>query len=166
VPDIVTHACVGFLFKAGTRGGNVPVFLLGSLLPDVVSYIPGALVAGFSQYVYRLPAWQVYFWYPFHLPIGILFTSLLLSFFFPEAGRTGVFLDLILAGGLHLFLDLLQSHLGPGYLVLFPFFDRDFEIGLIGSETTVPFALPLVALTSLAWRIRRGRWNFLKWEGR
>jgi hypothetical protein len=159
VPDVVTHAAVGFLLKAGTGGGRVPVFLLGSLLPDLLSYVPGAAIAWFSQHVWHLPAWSVYFWYPFHLPVGVLATSLAVAYLFPEAGRGRVFLELAAAGLLHLLLDLLQFHLGPGYLLLFPFSDKDFEFGLIGSESTVPFALPLAFLAALAWRIRRGRWR-------
>ena len=59
-----------------------------------------------------------------------------------------------LLGGmlLHMAIDLLQSHLGVGYPLLFPFSTHAVELGLIGSEATVPLALPLAVLAVWVWR--------------
>jgi len=50
---------------------------------------------------------------------------------------------------LHLALDVLQSHHGAGYMLMFPLATGSFEFGWIGSEATVPFALPLSGLAAL-----------------
>ncbi len=78
---------------------------------------------------------------------------LLLSFFFAEAERKQVFVSLIAGSSLHLFLDLFQKHLQPGYTLLFPFSWRAFEFGLLWPETIVSM-VPL-------WLVIRGAIEFL-----
>ena len=106
--------------------------------------------------VHAIPEWTIYVWSPFHMPIGVLASSALIAFFFPEDRRRTAFGWLVAGGLLHLAVDLLQRHFGVGYLLLFPFSWMDFEIGWIGSEDTVrivPFLVPLTLL--VAWYRRR-----------
>jgi hypothetical protein len=103
-----------------------------------------------------IPEPLIYLWTPLHLPVGVLIGSGLLAFFFPEAERKESFTALTGGGMLHLAVDLLQRHLGVGYLLLFPFSLWDFELGWIGSEDTVYLAPLLVLLTLLAIRARKG----------
>jgi hypothetical protein len=60
---------------------------------------------------------------------------------------------------LHLAVDVLQRHLGVGYLLFYPFSTWDWEAGIIGSEDTVralPIVLPVTLLVAW-WRWGRGR---------
>lgn len=149
--DLVTHASVAFLCRVPCRSRMVPVFVLGSVLPDVFSRVPSILAWGFHQRVHPLPDMLLYCWTPAHLPAGILVWTLLLTCLFREAERPAVFGNLLAGAGLHLFLDLLQHHHGQGYVVGFPFTDAQVELGLLGSEATVPWALPLAALAAITW---------------
>lgn len=96
---------------------------------------------------------------PLHLPVGVILSSYLLAHLFAERHRVGVFRDLLAGGLLHLGVDLLQSHLGVGYALLFPFSLWQGEIGWFGSEATVTAAPALVLVTSVlaAWRWGRPR---------
>jgi hypothetical protein len=150
-----------FLVKAVSRGPEVPVFVLGSLLPDLVSRVPAAAALFVNQHFFPVPAFWVYFWNPFHLPLGILLTCCGVSFLFPQQRRATVLPQLLAAGALHLLLDVLQRHTGLGYMLLYPFSTRDFEVGIIGSEASVGLAPFLLILVAALWRWRRGTWNLL-----
>jgi len=69
--------------------------------------------------------------------------------------RRGAFANLLAGCLLHLGLDLLQFHTGSGYPLLFPFSDWHWELGLIGTEATVPWSLPLALVGGMAWWARR-----------
>ncbi len=155
--DAVTHLCTGFLFKAATRGPMVPVFVAGTMLPDLLSRGPAILLTAVHTHVHPLPPALLYCWGPLHLPMGILLWCLLLAMLFPESQRRAALANLLGGGALHVVLDLAQRHVGLGYPLLVPFSGRDFELGLIGSEATVPWA-PVVALCTVAlWWFRRVR---------
>jgi len=155
VPDVLSHLCSGFLLKATSRGGLVPVFVAGAVLPDLLSRVPSSLLTAVNTHLFPVPAGLIHCWGPLHLPAGILCWCLLLSFAFPAPLRGAVFGNLLGGAALHMGLDLLQSHVGVGYALLFPLSGRDFELGLMGSEASV-LAAPLVAvLTVVFWRLRR-----------
>ncbi len=52
-------------------------------------------------------------------------------------------------------IDLTQRHVGLGYPLLVPFSSRDFELGVMGSEATVPWAPAIAAFTVGLWGLRR-----------
>ncbi len=154
--DLITHTCVAYLVKAIPGRPNVATFVLGTCLPDLLGRVPGMGLTWLRWSIPAIPEWAVYVWAPLHMPAGILLSSFLLSFLFPEAGRRAVFLNLLGGGLLHIAVDLLQRHFGVGYLLFFPFSWWDFELGWIGSEDTVrivPFLVPLTAGVAL-WRRR------------
>ena len=79
-----------------------------------------------------------------------------LAFLFREDQRPAVLRSLLGGMALHLVLDLLQDHQGVGLPLLYPWSPRLFELGWIGSESSVyvaPFLAVLVVL--VAWRDRR-----------
>ena len=86
--------------------------------------------------------------------MGLVLLAFLTCFLFQETVRASVFWNLLGGMALHLGLDLLQSHHGAGYLLGFPFSDFAWELGAIGSEATVGWAIPL---SLLAWFVYRYR---------
>lgn len=152
--DLVTHAAVGALVKAASRGPHAAAFIAGNMLPDILSRLP-ALVLGYIHQHVPLPHLLLYGWNPLHMPAGMILAAWLLALLFPVPIRRGVFLNLLGGMALHLGLDLLQSHLGVGYALCFPLSHTTYELGWIGSEATVPVALPLALFSWLVWRWRR-----------
>jgi hypothetical protein len=159
VADLVTHTCVAVLAKVLPGRPNVAIFVLGTCLPDLLARVPSMGLTWLRWSVPAIPEWLIHVWVPFHMPVGMLLSSFLLAFLFPETGRSVVFLNLLGGAILHLAVDLLQRHLGVGYLLFFPFSWWDFELGWIGSEDTVRIVPVLVPLTMAAvvWRRRRDR---------
>ena len=154
--DLVTHACVALLFKAGTRGPNVPAFMAGTFLPDLLGRLPRVLLEPVHAHVAPLPPVLLDGWEPLHLPVGMVISAWAVALFFAPGQRRAVLGALIGGMGLHLAVDLLQNHFGAGYLLFFPCSLWPFEIGWIGTEDTVfivPFLVPLTAL--IWWRILR-----------
>lgn len=156
--DLITHACTALLWKSATNGPRVAVFVAGTCLPDYLSRVPSM---GFTVARWYVPwmseAW-VYMWGPLHMPAGILIYSWMFGYLFPADRRREAVVNLAGGGLLHMAVDVLQTHYGVGYLLLFPFSTWDWEAGLIGSEDTVrivPFLLPLTGLAAWArWRRR------------
>lgn len=155
--DLVTHTCVAVLAKVIPGRPNVATFVLGTCLPDLLSRVPSMGLTWLRWSLPAIPEWLIYVWGPLHMPVGIVLASFLGAFAFPEAGRRVVFLNLLGGGALHLLVDMLQRHLGVGYLLLFPFSWWDYEFGVIGSEDTVrivPILLP-VTVAAVYWRRHR-----------
>lgn len=155
--DLITHACTALLWKAATGRDRVAVFVAGVCVPDLVSRVPSMGLTWLRWSVPAIPEWLVYLWGPLHMPSGMIACAFLLSFLFPAEGRRAVFANLLGGAFLHLAVDLLQHHFGIGYLLLFPFSQWDFEIGVIGSEDTVRIVPFLVPATALACWARWGR---------
>ena len=149
--DLVTHAAVGLLLKSVTARRHTAVLIAGTLLPDLLSRLP-SMVCSAARVVVEVPSLLIYGWDPLHTPAGMLLSSYAISLLFVAEHRRGVFLNLLGGMLLHMAVDLLQSHLGVGYPVLFPFSLHAFELGLIGSEATVPLAIPLAILAGVVWR--------------
>lgn len=158
--DLITHTCVAVLYKVA-RGrplpqAGVPTFLAGTFFPDILGRVPAMLISRARWDFPQIPEPLCYVWTPLHLPMGMLVAAYLLAFAFAPDQRVHAFRNLLGGALLHLAVDLLQSHMGVGYLIFFPFSRWDFEFGWIGSETTVlivPLLLPLTLLLSwVRWR--------------
>jgi hypothetical protein len=155
VADAVTHLCSGLLAHVlgppGPARRWAPLFVAGSVLPDLLSRAPSTVLGMVHSHLHPLPSFILYCWNPLHLPAGILLYSLLLALLFPQEQRRAALGALLLGGGLHVGIDLCQRHVGLGYPLLVPFSSRDFELGLMGSEATVPWAPVVAASTLLLW---------------
>ena len=97
-----------------------------------------------------------------HTPVGALLLSLLVALWWPAlalAGmrRAGIAGALALGSGLHLALDALQSHLQPGYALLYPLSAHQWEAGWLDAGHFFA-ALPLLFLVALvSYRAAQGR---------
>ena len=152
--DLLTHGAAAVLLKSGLRGRFIPVFVLGTVMPDLCSRVPAISLGYVHVHMTPIPSFLTHGWQPMHHPVGLVLLAFLTSFLFREAVRTSVFWNLIGGMALHLGLDLLQSHHGAGYLLGFPFSDFAWELGVMGSEATVGWAIPL---SLLAWFVYRKR---------
>jgi len=147
MPDLITHLSVSYVINKPLRIlRNTTLFYVGAVLPDLATR---AFSIAYHPAEYAL-GWL-------HTPLGIALLCLLLSFFFAEAERKQAFASLVAGSSLHLFLDLFQKHMQPGYQLLFPFSWRTFEFGLLWPETIVrmvPMWLLMVGVIALY-----GRWK-------
>ncbi len=154
--DLVTHWALAVLVKAGIGYRDVPLFVAGSLLPDLMARVPPLALELLARPLGGVPPWLSYVWVPMHLPAGMLVLAFSLSLLFPAEARRRVFANLLGGMALHLGVDLLQDHLGVGYQLLFPWWGQPFELGVYGSEASV-WVAPFLAAAALTvwWRRRR-----------
>jgi len=154
--DLVTHLCTGAIFKAISRRPHVPVFMLGTVAPDLLSRVPSMGLTQLGLWGLPIPAALVHSFEPLHLPAGMVLFSALLAMLFRVEDRGGVLANFLGGMFLHLALDLAQDHHGVGYVLGFPLVQRPLELGLISSEATVCWApvLLLIAGSLIAWRRR------------
>lgn len=152
--DLVTHLSTVLLPGSLVSHRAVAGVAIGVVLPDALGrVVPMALELAQSAGV-GIPDPLVWSFGALHAPAGILLTNATLAQAFVRDQRLEAFLALTLGGALHVLVDLLQFHYGRGYPLLAPFSWQEYEIGIIGSELTVDFALPLLGLTLLFWGIR------------
>jgi hypothetical protein len=152
VADLITHGCVAFLAKAPTPRRHVAAFVAGTMLPDLVSRVPSAALSRFGREVAPIDPMFIYWWDVLHLPVGMFGLAFTLAQLFPAAERRAIFWNLFGGMLLHLAIDVMQSHLSSGYLLLWPFSTMGFELRWMGSEDSV-FLVPfLVPLTWAVWR--------------
>ena len=148
MPDPLSHVCLAYLVGRGMRlREGLAVFLVGTLLPDLLASGPAAVVGGY------------WFWAPAHTPVGVLVWGYAGSLLFRREDRRWAFLWLASGGWLALGLDALQDHISGGYMLLFPFYWGEYELHLIHPEASLswlPYLLGAVALVELwAWLRRR-----------
>ena len=152
--DLVTHIATGLLFKGVTRGRHAPLFVLGTVVPDVCGRVVGMGLSELEGLV-AVPDVLVYGPGVVHMPLGMVAFTLLVSQLFRADQRRDVWANLLGGAMLHLAVDVLQHHTGTGYALLFPLSEWHWEAGLIGSEATVPWALPLLAVSALVFALSR-----------
>lgn len=156
MPDLLTHACTGLLLKAATGGRHVGATVLGTALPDLTSRVPIMGIDLLIRLGVPIPIEVMYPWAVLHMPIANVAACGLVALPFREDQRADVFLWLLVGSALHFLADVFQAHHGEGYFLLFPLTTNTYELGLIGSETTVLYAPALIVLTVVAWAARLG----------
>ena len=150
--DLITHGCIAFLAKAPTARAHVGTFVAGTLLPDLVSRVPSSALSRIGRTVSPIDPTFIYWWDVLHLPVGMIVLAFTLAQLFPATARRAIFWNLLGGMLLHLAVDVLQSHLSSGYLLLWPLSTTGFELRWMGSEDSV-FLVPFLApLTWLVWR--------------
>ena len=152
VADLVTHGAAAVLLKGGMGWRYTAVFVAGTLMPDVFSRVPAIALGWVHVHLIPLPVQAMTLWQPLHQPLGMLLMAYLLCHFFEARHRESIFWNLLGGMAFHLGLDLLQDHHGVGYQLAFPFSENVWELGLIGSEATVPIAVPLALIAFLVVR--------------
>lgn len=154
--DLVTHVASALLWKSLSGGRRTALLVVGVVLPDLAGRVPTMLATRLDGALgLRLPDALISGWGVLHMPLGFMAMCLLLSLVVVRADRVAVFKGLLAGCALHLALDLLQHHVGVGYPLVFPFSSWHFELGWIGSEATVPWALPSLAVSALMWAARQ-----------
>jgi len=149
MPDLVTHAAVAYFLMRPQRFIRFrAAFYLGTILPDILSRPLYIIKPELYPYTVGI-----------HTPVFLFVFSLFLSLFFASNIRIG-FLKWLLAGEfIHLLLDLFQKHLASGYLWLFPFSWKSFEVGLYWPEQPlqlVPIWILAIVLSEvMIWRKKR-----------
>ena len=151
--DLMTHTAVAVIVKASVGWRMPAVFVAGTLLPDIASRVPAIALGYIHVHLVELPRWVLFAWEPMHQPVGMVLFAYCVSLWFTAGQRVPVFLNLLGGMALHMLLDVLQSHHGAGYMLAFPIHTVAFEFGWIGSEATVPFAIPLCLVAG--WLARR-----------
>jgi len=145
VPDPLTHVCIAYLAGRAVRlRRGLAVFLIGTLLPDVITSVPSTVLGGY------------WFFAPAHTPVGVLVWGYAASLLFRREDRRLAFICLAAGGWLALALDALQDHVAGGYMLLFPFSWAEYELHLIGPEASLswlPFLVPAVVLVALLGRL-------------
>lgn len=135
MPGLAVHVCVngtaGILFRARRY---LWLFILGGVLPDALTRVPGIVLP--SAY------WLVV---PLHTPLVLLLVCYVVVFALPAPQRGLSFAWLYGGVVMHLLPDALQKHLGSGYPWLFPFSYSSYSGGLFWPDEAV-FALPVVAI--------------------
>lgn len=152
--DLITHAAAAVLVKTATRWRYTPVFVAGSLAPDLFSRVPALVFGWLFTAGLPVPPVLTYGWDVLHQPLGMCLLAYVLTLFFGAEIRSRVFWNLLGGMFLHLGIDMLQHHLGAGYLLFYPLSDWAFEFGLIGSEDTVWVALPMAFCAAVATRAK------------
>jgi len=149
VPDPLTHVCIAYLAGRAVRlRRGLAAFLIGTLLPDVLTSVPTTVLGGY------------WFWAPAHTPVGVLVWGYAASLLFRREDRRLAFACLVAGGWLAVALDVLQDHISGGYMLLFPFSWAEYELHLIGPEASLswlPFLVPAAVLVALLDRLGRRR---------
>jgi len=145
MPDLVTHVIAGYGVQRGLWPRLSPWFLVGAVLPDILTR-PFTIL------------WPGSFWWtmPLHTPLGLLLVCAAFAFLHRPAARASVFLNLGAGSLVHVALDLFQAHLAGSYFLFFPFSWRSIEVDLIWPETTL-YLLPLWIAIGLWLAIRELR---------
>jgi hypothetical protein len=117
VPDLLTHATAGYLISRGLlKDHRIAYFVLGSVIPDVMTRIPGIL---FQRFI-GLPV--AHFFDAYHTPAAFFISAYLICFMFPERERLTAFSCISSGALLHFVFDLLQEQFYlPIYMPYFPF---------------------------------------------
>lgn len=135
MPDLVTHYAVAHLAARRSWRPATTMFLLGTLLPDLLT----------RPFYILLPQtyWLVT---PLHTPVGIVIVSWMIAVLFRVEARRQIFMALVLGAFLHFALDAMQRHLVAGYFWLWPFSWWTTERGLFWPEESLMIA-PVLAAT-------------------
>lgn len=136
MPDLITHCLASRIILLGKFKKYLLLFVVGTILPDVLSRIPAFFLAG----CYRC-SWFVAV---IHSPLTLILFVLLLSLLFKKPLKA--LLSLFFGMLFHLFLDTFQRHLGGGYYWFFPVSFKAQELGLFWPETSLYFIPPLICL--------------------
>ena len=161
--DLLTHSLVNYVVGASSgrlRAGEVSWLVSGGLLPDLLSRVPTMALEALPlpQSLSQSLCGVFEGGELFHTPVGIagfaLAVCLLLpSVFVAPPGRLRAGALLAAGGLLHIGIDLLQRHLVPGYIPLYPLSRSWFEVGLF-PETASHYSWPVLIPLALYVRHR------------
>ena len=151
MPDLFAHFASGYLLSYSSKFRRyTALFVLGTVLPDVLTRIPEIVLQRFLGF----PVFH--FFNALHTPVGVTFASYILSYAFPEEERKFVFTWLLSGSLIHIALDLLQKQFYRAvYMPFFPFSTEPVQWGLYHYNASLIFFLPLLIITSYLWRLQK-----------
>ena len=138
MPDLLSHALLGHAIHR-IRGdgraepGAYTLVMAGSLLPDLVSWLPMNVYLKLEALL-DLPSEPERYFPPMHAPLLTLLWCLLLALLFVPALRRRALGALLCGAAGHVGLDLLQHKYDGGYLVLYPFDLDRYQVGLVSQD--------------------------------
>lgn len=139
MPDLLSHALLGHALyrlqrdEVASRPGAYALVMLGSLLPDLVSWLPMNVYLKLEAAL-DLPSEPERYFPPMHSPILVLLWCLLLALCFVPRERKSALAGLGLGAAGHVVLDLLQRKYDGGYLVFYPLELRRHQVGLVSQD--------------------------------
>ncbi len=140
MPDLATHVLLNAIPGKWIQSKkNLMMFILGAVLPDVLTRVPANILSVKNS---------GYFVLPLHSPLPLLLVCYIIVLFFHEPSRKHVFCWLYCGIMIHLFADGFQIHMGPGYYWLYPFSWFTYHWGLYWPETSL-YVLPFLFLIFL-----------------
>jgi len=155
MPGLATHILVNTLTGKVLKAGKyLPIFILGSILPDVLTRIPSNTLQIINKLCRKLYDFEIHtlsahiswFMAPFHTPFILLLFCYILALSLPQPIRKPFFGWLWGGVFLHLGLDALQRHIGFAYYWLFPFSWQSYSQGLFWPETPLYSLLLLIVI--------------------
>ena len=165
MPDLLTHSLLNLALPWGhLRRDELAVFVFGGVLPDFISRVPAMTLGRGVQPLLEEHVdidWLINGFNVLHLPVGyaaatIFLATILPRFMIGPASRLRLSALLLAGGAVHLALDMLQSHMWPGYRYLFPFSLRPLELGWFDPDLGF-FSWPiLLPLAWFAWSRSKG----------
>ena len=131
MPDLITHIALGHLVRRPLdiqheKRPTMPfrlIFYFGTVLPDILT----------RPWYIIFP--ETYEWtLPFHTPLGMLLTCILISLLFAPSLRRRVFINLTAGAFFHFVLDSFQKTLTGNDYWLFPFSWRSYGLGIAWAD--------------------------------
>ncbi len=154
MPDPLFHLSTALLPGALFGPRHTGAFVLGTLLPDLGSRLPGLALERVVALGVPIPEFVFTPWSVLHVPLGAGLGAVVLAYVFHETERRAAATWLIAGVALHLGLDTLQFHHNGGYPLLYPCSMELYQIGIFGSEATVPWSAPVALVSVIAWAVR------------
>ena len=137
MPDLASHALIAYFVSLSFKKRyKVAIFLLGAILPDLLSE---------SLFYFIKTDRQRWFSYPTHSPIYLFLLCLVVSLLFEQSKRRKIFVYLFTGSCLHIFLDGLQKHFDSNLFWFFPFLWHSFSLGLFWPENIL-FVMPFLVM--------------------
>lgn len=143
MPDLMFHFASGYFPARITKKKILPgCFILGNILPDIVSRLPEIVLGRFL----KLPV--EYFFSALHSPSLLFIVSYLASFFWTQDNRKVAFFYIFFGTQLHFLLDVFQDQFHDGiYMPYFPLNLQTIEIGNLPTTYSLlafPILFPLI----------------------
>ncbi len=164
--DLASHALINWILGARALDRTSLGWLVtGALVPDLASRVPRVIlnaVVDTGLVTSSTSSVRLVFGLDFpHTPVGVILVAAALALALPfpivdRPGRAAVGKLLAVGGLIHLAVDLLQRHLVPGYRVLYPFSAEPWELGWIGTETSLAM-IPVLLVLALVVTKKDGR---------
>ena len=152
--DLLSHLLIGYAI-AKLFNLDKKVVILGSFLPDVSRMI--TVFPDVFHILFKINLnYESFFLFgePFHAPIVAFLLSVVIASFYIDMKKSLAFLNIGILS--HLSIDVLQSYVGYGNLLLLPFSYQEFSLGLNWINSIV-FTFTIIIISSLIFILTRNK---------